>query len=118
MFPNPGDYLIHRGAQVIDVCDEATLKRSYMVVEEGLFVPKETCDLIECITGVGTARTPKELLAAIDRLAFIEIGGIRIQFTPGQLEEIKHRAEKRGYTVAQELGRIVDRIKDEIFFRS
>jgi len=117
-FPALTDYIISRGDQIVDVCDATALTARYQIVTEGLTIPRESCVRIEEITGVGTTRTPAELLKAVSRLAAIAIGDVHIPFTPGQLEEIKHRAGKRGFSVAQELQRIVDRIKDEIFYKS
>jgi hypothetical protein len=42
---------------------------------------------------------------------------VKVEFSPGQLEEIAHRAAKRGRSVEAELNAAVDRIKDEIFHR-
>jgi hypothetical protein len=61
--------------------------------------------------------TPADLVAAIERLASIAIGAVKVEFSPGQLEEIAHRAAKRGRSVEAELNAAVDRIKDEIFHR-
>lgn len=117
-FPKPTDWLVIRNEQVIDVCDDAHLASGYQIIEEGTFLPKAVCVEMETITGLGSTRNPAELLKAVDRLARISIGGVKIEFTPGQLEEIKHRAGKRGLTVEKEIERIVDRIKDELFYRS
>jgi len=118
VFPTPTDWLVCRDDLLTDVCTEEQLLKSYQILEEGTFLSRARCVQIEESTGVGSTRTPAELVKAISRLARITIGDIRIDFTPGQLEEIAHRAAKRGYTVEQEIGRIVDRIKDEIFYKS
>lgn len=118
-FPRPGiDWLIMRDGHVIDICDDEHLASGYTEIQEGTFLPKAACVRIEETTGIGTTRSAAELEKAIARLAAIQIGTIQIKFTPGQLEEIAHRAAKRGYTVEQELNRIVERIKDEIFYGS
>lgn len=114
--PLKGNWLITSGSQVIDVVHN--LEEKYDVLEEGLLVPREVCAEIEKTTGISTTQTPQKLASAVSRLARITIGTVKIEFTPGQLEEIKSRASKRGYTVKQELDRIIDRIKDEIFYRS
>ena len=114
--PLKGEWLVSSGSQVIDVVHD--LDDKYAIIEEGLLIPREVCTKLEKTTGVGTTQTLEKFSAAVDRLARIAIGSIRIEFTPGQVEEIKQRATKRGYTVKQELERIVDRIKDEIFYGS
>ncbi len=113
-----GEWIIARGSAIVDVLNDKAYQAKYEPIVEGLTLARATCMEIEQRTGIGTTRTVEELVKAIARLARIEIGGIAIAFTPGQLEEIKHRAGKRGLTVQQELQRIVDRIKDELFYRS
>ena len=114
----PGDWIVTLGTDVVDVVSPKEFPTKYAFIEEGTLIPRADCTRIEEITGVGTARTAEDLYQAVDRLARIAIGDVQVRFTPGQLEEIKHRARKRGLTVPQELQRIVDRIKDEIFYKS
>jgi hypothetical protein len=83
----------------------------------GLLLSRAECNAVEETTGIGTTRSAGELTAAIDRLASIKVGDIRIPFTPGQLEEIAHRASKRGRTVEEEMKAAVARIEDELFYR-
>lgn len=106
------------GAELIEVVGDKDFATKFARIEEGTLLPPGTCTQIETITGIGTTQTADGLFAAIDRLARIAIGDIKIEFTPGQLTEIRHRAFKRGSTVKQELQRIVDRIKDELFHHS
>jgi len=75
------------------------------------------CSQIEEVTGIGTTRSPGELIRAVARLASIQVGDIRIPFTPGQLEELRHRAHKRGRSVAEEMKAVVDRLQDELFYK-
>lgn len=114
----PTDWIISIGTDIVDVCPDKQFAGRYAIVEEGLLVPTKVCREIEETTGIGTTRNVTELLKAVDRLARVAIGDVKIPFTPGQLEEIKHRALKRGLSLQQEIQRIVDRIKDEIFYKS
>lgn len=114
----PGDWLISQGASVVDVVVGSKLHDQYDVIQEGVFLPKALTARVENVLGVGAMKDADRLLSAIESLATIEIGLIKIDFTPGQLAELKHRASKRGFTIEQELRRVVDRIKDEIFYRS
>jgi hypothetical protein len=114
----PGDYVISAGEQIIDVAGAKAFPERYEPIIDGLALPRSLCTQIEDTTGIGSTQTAEALLAAITRLAALSIGEVKIAFTPGQLAELKHRASKRGYTIEQELARVVDRIKDEIFFRS
>ena len=75
------------------------------------------CHTIEETTGLGTTASGPELLRAVERLASIQIGDVRIPFTPGQLSELQHRAHKRGRSVAEEMKAVVARIEDELFYK-
>lgn len=108
------EWVIAAGNQVIDCVKN--LSEKYEIVEEGLLLPRTVCVQLEQTIGIGTTQSAAKLIPAIERLARISIGTVKIEFTPGQLEEIKHRASKRGITVKQELQRCVDRVKDEIFY--
>jgi hypothetical protein len=114
-----GDWLITRGRTVVDVVGPSQLAERYAIADgnERLLTAAMRTKLEETL-GVGTTRTPEDLLAAVERLASIKIGEIKIACTPGQLEEIKFRAVKRGQTIEQALQAVVDRIKEEIFWRS
>ena len=96
---------------------EGQLAVRYIVDEGGQLLSQAICDRLELTTGLGSTRTPEDLCTAVERLAKISIGTIQIDFTPGQLEEIHHRAVKRGRTVKQELQAVVDRIREAIFWR-
>jgi hypothetical protein len=113
-----GDYLITRGRTSVDVVGPSQLSVRYEIEERVCALSSETCLRLEQTTGIGSTRTPHDLVLAVERLAKISIGTIQIDFTPGQLEEITHRATKRGRTVQQELQAVVDRIREEIFWRS
>jgi hypothetical protein len=108
------EWMISAGAQVIDLVQK--LDEKYEIVAEGMVLSREVCVQIEKTTGIGTSHSVDKLVAAIERLARISIGSVKVEFTPGQLEELKHRATKRGSTLKQELQRAVDRVKDEIFY--
>jgi hypothetical protein len=114
-----GEWLITRGSSVLEVVGPPELAARYEAVDPGdRTLPAAVCARIEQTTGVGSTRTPEDLARAIERLAHIEIGGIAIDFTPGQLDEIKYRASKRGRTVQQELQAVIDRIREDLFWRS
>lgn len=116
---NPTDWVIYSGDQLVDVVPEADFARRYEDMPDGgVHLTRDVCHQIEATTGIGTTRSGADLLHAIHRLAYIAIGGVQVDFSPGQLEELKGRAGKRGLSVKQELERIVERIKDEIFYRS
>lgn len=114
-----GDWLITRGRLVVDVVGASKLRDRYEVTDpRTLTLTGQERDRLELTTGVGSTRTAADLITAVERLASISIGTIHVDFTPGQLEEIAHRAKKRGRTVGQELKAVVDRIKEDLFWRS
>jgi hypothetical protein len=115
----PGDWLITRGKTVIDVCRDPDLRDRYQIIESGsVSISAATCVLLENTLGIGATQSTERLLAAVERLATIKIGEIRIDFTPGQLEEIALRAKKRNQTVQQAMQAVIDRIREELFWRS
>lgn len=114
-----GDWLITRGRVVVDLVGQSKLRERYQIVDpRALTLTGQERDRLEATTGVGSTRTTTDLLIAVERLAAISIGSIHVDFTPGQLEEIAYRAKKRGRTVEQELRAVVDRIKEDLFWRS
>ena len=112
-----GDWLISRGPTLVDWVRGPLDDKYEILIERELKLPSTVVARLEQTTGFGTGKDPYSLLEAVERLASISIGTIHVDFTPGQLDEIKHRAGKRGHTVEQELRIAVDRVKDEIFHR-
>ena len=86
-------------------------------VVPGVHLSSVECDRLAELLGLSTAVTGASLLAAIDRLASVRIGDIRIPFTPGQLAELQHRAAKRGRSVDAEMRAVVARIENELFYQ-
>lgn len=72
---------------------------------------------LETLLGVSVPLSASSLYTAIERLASLKIGDIRLPFTPGQLAELQHRAAKRGRTVEAEMKAVVARIEDELFYK-
>jgi len=111
-----------------DLAPEAILARIRVLLDQlstlatparvpGLQLSPADCDRIEETTGFASTRSAEELVKAIERLASIKIGDIRIPFSPGQIAELQHRAQKRGRTLDAELRAVVSRIEDELFYR-
>jgi hypothetical protein len=114
----PGDWRIFRGDLTVDVVSPARFAAEYEPVRQGgLELPQAACDQLEGTLGLGATRAVPVLLAAVERLASVRIGDIRIPFTPGQLAELSHRAQKRGRTVEAELRAVVARIEDDLFYK-
>jgi hypothetical protein len=111
-----GDWQILSGSIVLAVLADRDFPGPYEIVAEGTLILSKTArEAIERTAGIGATQTEQALVAAIDRLAKISIGDVRIDFSPGQLSEIQHRATKRGITVERALLDVIDRIRGEIF---
>lgn len=118
VFVRSGDWIITAGQQIVDWSGSAALSTHYERVQTAkLEISPETAQRLERTLGLGATRDAYSLVDAVERLARISIGSVVVEFTPGQLEEIKHRASKRGHSVAEELRAVVDRVKDDIFHR-
>lgn len=83
----------------------------------GLQLSRTEVSTLEAVLGVSVPLTPSSLLTAVERLASMKIGDIRIPFTPGQLAELQHRAQKRGRTIEAEMRAVVARIEQELFYQ-
>jgi len=116
-----GDWIVRTqpGSVPIAVIPTAQFPGPFEIVEDGtLVLSQRDREAIEATTGIGTTRSAADLLAGVRRLARIQIGEVVIPFTPGQIEELAHRAEKRGQTLRQAMQAVVDRIQDEIFWKA
>lgn len=110
--------MITRGPTVLRVVRSDGLLKEYEPIVEGqLTLSPADCSVVEETLGLGATQSVAKLLVAIERLASVRFGDIRIPFTPGQLSELQHRAHKRGRTVEQELKAVVARIQDELFYK-
>lgn len=59
-----------------------------------------------------------DLLARVSQLASLSFHGIRLDFSPAQLAELQHRAERQGKTVEVLAADIVKSINREFFWAS
>ena len=80
-----------------------------------LVLDSDTLGVLETRLGVGATRSVASLLAAVDRLATIEVGRIRLDLSPSQLEELKGRAKKRGILLAAMLKEHAQALQDGLF---
>lgn len=116
IMPKPGDLLITSGGLVLDVVDERTLDTTYDTKIDGeMKIAPQVKRALEDRLGLGACESDAALLAAVVRLARISVGEIEIPFTPGQLEELNHRAKKNNRTITQELQSVVKRLESELF---
>ena len=78
-------------------------------------VAGQPLDALETILGGGALLSGADLQQKVERLAGISFEHVRLQFTPGQLEEIQRRAERQGKTVEQLVAMMVPRIHEQFF---
>lgn len=70
---------------------------------------------LEDILGGGSITNGADLLQKVQRLAGISFGHVRLGFTPGQLEDLKWKAERQGKTVEQLVEQMAPRIHEQFF---
>ena len=73
------------------------------------------CEALEAILGGGSVLNGKDLVQKVSRLAGISFEHIRLQFTPGQLDEVVRKADSSGITVDQLIERMAPRIMEQFF---
>ena len=70
---------------------------------------------VDQLLGIGSTLTAGTLLGAIKAWAGITIGDVRLQFSPAQLAEIAHRADKQGKTPTAVVADIVEQMNRNFF---
>ena len=112
----PGEWLIVRDQQTLEVFSQAAFTRAYEKADDvGIRIDGDVRSRIERTLGIGSTETPEHLATAVERSARLVIGDIRIDFTPGQWEHLAHRAGKMGLTVEALVRRVVERTTSEFF---
>ena len=108
-----------RGKLTVEEVVERQLQRlqGHPLTEGLLILDSAVRGQLEESLGVGSTRSPTTLLAAIARLAQIEVGRTKIVLTTAQLEELKARAEKRGLTFPEMLREHAEAVKESLFTR-
>lgn len=119
----PGNQMVIAGAgcwvitdatgAAVDVTEK--LDKEYEVVEEGLFLPATHRAEVERVLGTGAMRTAEDLVRGIDSLARLEVGGILVDFTPGQWAELKHKAAVQNQTLEEYMTRLVRRFTQDLW---
>jgi hypothetical protein len=73
---------------------------------------KERAGLEKILSG-GTLRDGADLLQKVSSLASIEIGGVKVDFSPGELRNIKHFATKNRIPAQQAVEQVVHGMKEQ-----
>lgn len=102
-----GDWLITTSTNLtVDLVAADKLHATYEVLQEALTISRRTQQTLEASLGLGTCGSEAALVAAVERVARVTVGGVAIDLTPGQLEALAVRAEKRGRTVGEEIAEV------------
>lgn len=86
------------------------------VSERLLVIKGPELEALETTFRGGQIRTPQDLVKRVHAWAGITIGGIRLDFSPAQLEEIGIRAAKQGKTPKEIVQDIVAQLQDQFFW--
>lgn len=78
-------------------------------------VNQQELQTLEDILGGGSVLNGADLLKKVERLAGISFGHVRLAFTPGQLEDLKRKADRQGKTVEQLVDQMAPRIHEQFF---
>jgi len=70
---------------------------------------------LEDLLGGGSILNATDLRQKVERLAGISFQHVRLQFTPGQLEQLLERATRQGKSVEQLVEQMAPRIHEQFF---
>lgn len=101
----------------IDAVVEAQLAR-FSGQEPGTKAIVVSAEDAQRILGGTPVLNGTDLLARVSQLASLTFHGIRLDFSPAQLSELQHRAERQGKTVEALAADIVKAINREFFWAS
>lgn len=112
----PQDWIVTRGTEVVDVLPPASFHRMYEPIETGTLLLTETDrSTLAQMLGHGSTDSSAQLTRAVLKLASLTIGGIKVDFTPLQWEELCRRAEKRGQPINLYMERLVEKFAQDIW---
>ena len=108
--------MVSAGGAVVDAMPAYGVAERYEVVQEGsLTLAPDHITRIAKVLRFGATKNADDLTKAIEQMATVRIGGIKIEFNPAQVEELKHRASKRGWTVEKYMQYLVDRFTQDLW---
>jgi hypothetical protein len=120
--PAPFMDRLHRAAQTLDRDLETA---AAMVLANGLaslplqgryaVLDQPTLQALEDLLGGGSVFNGADLLEKVKRLAGISYHHVRLQFTPGQLEDLQEKARRQGKSVEQLVEQMAPRIHEQFF---
>lgn len=84
--------------------------------QRAVVIGADVLDTLDQQLGAGQVKDGDDLLAKIGRLAAITFHNVRLDFTPNQLEELAHRAERQGTTVEALAADIIRQLTEQFFW--
>lgn len=88
---------------------------SVPVGQRVLVLTGDPLEQMDRLLGLGSTKDPAALLGAVQAWAGITIGDIRLEFSPSQLAEIQHRADKQGKSPEAIVQDIVSQLEQAFF---
>lgn len=89
--------------------------RSVHPADRVVLVDPRNRDRLEQILSGGTLRDAEDLVAKVQKLASLEIGEIRVDWTPGQLRELQEYARRNRKTLQEVVKATVERMGAQFF---
>ncbi len=116
-YAHAGDMLLTEAdGSPIEVVPAEVLAELYEPFPEGeIILSPEHITRIAKVLRFGATKTAADLTKAVEQMAAIRIGGIKVEFNPAQVEELKNRAAKRGWTVEKYMQYLVDRFTQDLW---
>lgn len=117
LYARAGDLQITKSDGTVEnVVPPELLNAMYERVDEGsLTLSADHITRLGKLLQFGGTRSSESLVQAVEQLVHVSIGGVDIEWTPAQVDELKHRASKRGWTVEQYVKFLVDRFTQDMW---
>jgi hypothetical protein len=112
----PGEWVVSRNDQVIDLLTGSAFEKYYEPIQTGLLLTQTDLAVLNEVLEVGAIKSAERLVFAITRLARLSIGKVEVKFSQSQLDELKTRADKNGHSVQAEVQRVVERLSGDLFW--
>lgn len=83
--------------------------------ERVIVIDAEHRDKLEHLLSGGAIRDGADLWEKVSRLASLEIGGLRVDFTPSQWTQLKRFASRNGITLEEATKRVVRQMSEQFW---
>lgn len=113
-----GDVVVaYDNGVTVDVLSPTEFERQYIPVAEasGIHLSEESLVRLGKVLRLGATHSEAELVQSVESLASVAIGEVKVQWSPGQIAELKRRADRRNLPYATYVRRIVDHILQEFW---